>query len=131
MGACPIAQLNSLRFGDINHPRTQWLIKGVVKGIGDYGNTFGIPTVEGEVFFDECYQVNPSVNAMTAGIVKAGETVSATSYGAQGRVVVSIKPEAQEAVVTKNGFVVDDELYDTVSHAKQLYDNVLENVLGG
>src|SRR5690606_20595380 len=77
----PVAQLNSLRFGDINHPRTQWLIKGVVKGIGDYGNAFGIPTVGGEVFFDECYQVNPLVNAMSAGIVKAGETVSATSYG--------------------------------------------------
>ena len=81
MGARPIAQLNSLRFGDPNHPKTQWLIKGVVKGIGDYGNAFGIPTVGGEVFFDECYHVNPLVNAMSAGIVKVGETVSATSYG--------------------------------------------------
>ncbi|MBK0383038.1 phosphoribosylformylglycinamidine synthase subunit PurL [Pedobacter sp. SD-b] len=81
MGARPIAQLNSLRFGDINHPKTQWLIKGVVKGIGDYGNAFGIPTVGGEVFFDECYHVNPLVNAMSAGIVKVGETASATSYG--------------------------------------------------
>lgn len=81
MGARPIAQLNSLRFGNPNHPKTQWLIKGVVKGIGDYGNAFGIPTVGGEVFFDDCYHVNPLVNAMSAGIVKAGETVSATSYG--------------------------------------------------
>ncbi len=81
MGARPIAQLNSLRFGDINSPKTQWLIKGVVKGIGDYGNAFGIPTVGGEVFFDECYNVNPLVNAMSVGIVKHGETVSATSYG--------------------------------------------------
>ena len=81
MGARPIAQLNSLRFGNPNHPKTQWLIKGVVKGIGDYGNAFGIPTVGGEVFFDECYHVNPLVNAMSAGIVKVGETVSATSYG--------------------------------------------------
>ena len=81
MGARPIAQLNSLRFGDISSPKTQWLIKGVVKGIGDYGNAFGIPTVGGEVFFDECYNVNPLVNAMSAGIVKTGETVSATSYG--------------------------------------------------
>lgn len=81
MGARPIAQLNSLRFGDINSPKTQWLIKGVVKGIGDYGNAFGIPTVGGEVFFDECYNVNPLVNAMSVGIVKQGETVSATSYG--------------------------------------------------
>ncbi|SEN39771.1 phosphoribosylformylglycinamidine synthase subunit II [bacterium A37T11] len=81
MGARPIAQLNSLRFGDLKNDRTQWLVKGVVKGIGDYGNAFGIPTVGGELFFDECYQVNPLVNAMSAGIVKVGETVSATSYG--------------------------------------------------
>jgi phosphoribosylformylglycinamidine synthase II len=81
MGARPIAQLNSLRFGDPNSPKTQWLMKGVVKGIGDYGNAFGIPTVGGELFFDECYNVNPLVNAMSAGIVKVGETVSATSYG--------------------------------------------------
>lgn len=81
MGARPIAQLNSLRFGDINQERTKWLIKGVVKGIGDYGNAFGIPTVGGEVFFDECYNINPLVNAMSAGIVKVGETISATSYG--------------------------------------------------
>jgi phosphoribosylformylglycinamidine synthase len=81
MGARPIAQLNSLRFGDINLPKTKWLVKGVVKGIGDYGNAFGIPTVGGEVYFDDCYNVNPLVNAMSAGIVKVGETVSATSYG--------------------------------------------------
>jgi phosphoribosylformylglycinamidine synthase II len=81
MGARPIAQLNSLRFGDPHHPKTQWLMKGVVKGIGDYGNAFGIPTVGGELFFDESYHVNPLVNAMSAGIVKVGETVSATSYG--------------------------------------------------
>lgn len=81
MGARPIAQLNSLRFGDIHQARNQWLLKGVVKGIGDYGNAFGIPTVGGELFFDECYSVNPLVNAMSAGIVNVGETVSATSYG--------------------------------------------------
>ncbi len=81
MGARPIAQLNSLRFGDLSLDRTKWLVKGVVKGIGDYGNAFGIPTVGGELFFDECYNVNPLVNAMSAGIVMAGETVSATSYG--------------------------------------------------
>lgn len=81
MGARPIAQLNSLRFGDLSLERTKWLVKGVVKGIGDYGNAFGIPTVGGEVFFDECYNVNPLVNAMSAGIVKVGETISATSSG--------------------------------------------------
>ncbi len=81
MGARPIAQLNSLRFGNPKTERTKWLMKGVVKGIGDYGNAFGIPTVGGEVFFDDCYNQNPLVNAMSAGIVKIGETASAISYG--------------------------------------------------
>ena len=81
MGARPIAQLNSLRFGNINHPKTKWLLKGIVKGIGDYGNAFGIPTVGGEVFFDDTFQVNPLVNAMSVGIVQIGMTVSAISEG--------------------------------------------------
>jgi phosphoribosylformylglycinamidine synthase subunit PurL len=81
MGARPIAQLNSLRFGDLKSERTKWLLKGVVKGIGDYGNAFGVPVVGGEVFFDDCYNQNPLVNAMSVGIVKKGETASATSYG--------------------------------------------------
>lgn len=81
MGARPVAQLNSLRFGDPKLDKTKWLVRGVVKGIGDYGNAFGIPTVGGEVFFDDCYNVNPLVNAMSAGIVREGETVSAISYG--------------------------------------------------
>jgi phosphoribosylformylglycinamidine synthase len=81
MGARPIAQLNSLRFGDIKKERTRWLIKGVVKGIGDYGNAFGIPTVGGEVYFDECYNVNPLVNAFSAGIVKTDQVAKAISYG--------------------------------------------------
>ncbi|HRH11027.1 MAG TPA: phosphoribosylformylglycinamidine synthase subunit PurL [Bacteroidia bacterium] len=81
MGARPIAQLNSLRFGNIDSEKTKWLIKGVTKGIGDYGNAFGIPTVGGVVFFDESYNVNPLVNAMSVGIVKKGETISAISYG--------------------------------------------------
>jgi phosphoribosylformylglycinamidine synthase len=81
MGARPIAQLNSLRFGDLENPRTRWLLEGVVKGIGDYGNAFGIPVVGGEVFFDSSYQVNPLVNAMSAGIVKAGHMISAKAKG--------------------------------------------------
>lgn len=77
MGARPIAQLNSLRFGNINTDRTKWLVKGVVKGIGDYGNAFGIPTVGGEVYFDDCYEQNILVNAMSVGIVEKGKTISA------------------------------------------------------
>ncbi|MBU3662216.1 MAG: phosphoribosylformylglycinamidine synthase subunit PurL [Bacteroidetes bacterium] len=81
MGARPIAQLNSLRFGNIENERTKWLVKGVVKGIGNYGNAFGIPTVGGEVYFDDCYQINPLVNAMSVGIAKVGKTVSAIAEG--------------------------------------------------
>jgi phosphoribosylformylglycinamidine synthase subunit PurL len=81
MGARPIAALNSLRFGPPDNPRMLRLIKGVVKGIGDYGNCFGVPTVGGEVYFNQSYHHDILVNAMSAGIVKAGETVSATAGG--------------------------------------------------
>lgn len=81
MGARPVAQLNSLRFGNLKLDRTKWLIKGVVKGIGDYGNAFGIPVLGGEVFFDESYTMNPLVNAMSVGLVEKGNVVSAISKG--------------------------------------------------
>lgn len=81
MGARPVAQLNSLRFGQIGLDRTKWLVEGVVKGIGDYGNSFGIPIVGGEVFFDDCYNQNPLVNAFSAGIIEVGTMLSATASG--------------------------------------------------
>lgn len=81
MGARPIAQLNSLRFGNIDLERTKWLLSGVVKGIGDYGNAFGIPIVGGEVYFDDSYNTNPLVNAMSAGIMESGKMIRAVSYG--------------------------------------------------
>ena len=81
MGARPIAQLNSLRFGNIKSDRTKWLVKGVVHGISGYGNSFGIPTVGGEVYFDDCYETNILVNAMSAGIMKVGGEVSAIAEG--------------------------------------------------
>ena len=81
MGARPIAQLNSLRFGDLTLPRTKWLVKGVVKGIGDYGNAFGIPIVGGEVFFDASFNTNPLVNAFSAGLIDTKKIISATAKG--------------------------------------------------
>ncbi len=81
MGARPIAALNSLRFGKLEEAKTQHLLNGVVHGIGHYGNCFGVPTVGGEIYFEEKYHTNPLVNAMSVGIVKAGETVSATALG--------------------------------------------------
>jgi phosphoribosylformylglycinamidine synthase II len=81
MGARPIAQMNSLRFGNYENPRTKWLLKGVVKGIGNYGNSFGIPVLSGEVFFDESYDQNPLVNAFSAGLMNVDDLISATASG--------------------------------------------------
>lgn len=89
MGARPLATLNSLRFGNIQSAKTQHLVSGVVGGIGHYGNCFGVPTVGGEVYFDESYSTNPLVNAMSAGIVRVGETVSATAHGAGNPVFIA------------------------------------------
>lgn len=88
MGARPIAALNSLRFGDLESQHTRDLVKGVVKGIGDYGNSFGVPTVGGEVYFNKCYNQNILVNAMSVGIVKVGETVSAIAEGPGNPVLI-------------------------------------------
>jgi phosphoribosylformylglycinamidine synthase II len=82
MGARPIASLNSLRFGKLEDPKTRHLLAGVVSGIGHYGNCFGVPTVGGEIYFESCYHTNPLVNAMSVGIVRNGETVSAIAEGA-------------------------------------------------
>ncbi len=81
MGARPIASLNSLRFGNLAEAKTQHLLAGVVHGIGHYGNCFGVPTVGGEIYFENCYHTNPLVNAMSVGILKNGNTISATAEG--------------------------------------------------
>jgi phosphoribosylformylglycinamidine synthase len=89
MGARPIAALNSLRFGNLADAKTQHLLKGVVKGIGHYGNCFGVPTVAGEIYFEDCYTTNPLVNAMSVGVIPPGtKMISATSYGAGNPVFI-------------------------------------------
>ncbi len=88
MGARPIATLNSLRFGNIQEDKNKHLLKGVVKGISHYGNCFGVPTVGGEVYFEDCYGTNPLVNAMSVGVMRTGKTISATSYGAGNPVFI-------------------------------------------
>lgn len=88
MGARPVASLNSLRFGSMDNPRVRFLLDGVVRGIGDYGNSFGIPVIGGEVCFDESYEGNPLVNAMSIGLVEAGKTVSAISEGLGNPVII-------------------------------------------
>jgi phosphoribosylformylglycinamidine synthase len=81
MGARPIAMLNSLRFGSLDHPRVRYLFAGVVKGIGDYGNSVGVPTVGGEVVFDPAYDTNPLVNAMCVGVMHERDLIRAKAEG--------------------------------------------------
>ncbi len=88
MGARPIAALNSLRFGPLTEPRARYLFNGSVRGIGDYGNSFGVPTVGGEVYFEDCYLANPLINAMAVGICKKDRMVSAIAKGAGNPVFI-------------------------------------------
>ena len=88
MGARPIALLNSLRFGSLDSPRTRYLFHGVVGGIGGYGNCLGIPTVAGDIFFDDSYTGNPLVNAMCVGIVAHDEIMRARASGVGNLVVL-------------------------------------------
>lgn len=88
MGARPIAACNSLRFGNPSNKRVQYLVKGVVRGISHYGNCFGVPTVAGEVYFDDAYAGNPLVNAMAVGIVKHDQMISATAKGEGNPVMI-------------------------------------------
>jgi phosphoribosylformylglycinamidine synthase subunit PurL len=87
MGARPIASLNSLRFGAVDHPRTRYLVSGVVAGIGGYGNCIGVPTVGGEVFFDDCYNANILVNAFTLGIAKKKKIFKGIAKGVGNPVI--------------------------------------------
>ncbi|MGH7663824.1 MAG: phosphoribosylformylglycinamidine synthase subunit PurL [Gemmatimonadaceae bacterium] len=81
MGARPIALLNSLRFGSLDSARVRYLFAGVVKGIGDYGNCVGVPTVGGEIAFDPSYEGNPIVNAMCVGLLREDDLIRARAEG--------------------------------------------------
>jgi phosphoribosylformylglycinamidine synthase len=85
MGARPVANLNSLRFGDPDHPKTRHLVAGVVAGVGGYGNCVGVPTVGGEVDFDPGYNGNILVNAMTVGLAPADRIFRSAAAGEIGR----------------------------------------------
>ncbi|UCE65333.1 MAG: phosphoribosylformylglycinamidine synthase subunit PurL [Candidatus Zixiibacteriota bacterium] len=89
MGARPVAVLNSLHFGSLENPRVRYLFDGVIRGIGDYGNCFGVPDIGGEIYFEEAYTGNPLVNAMAVGIAKHSELVSAVSKG-EGNIALMV-----------------------------------------
>ena len=103
MGARTIATVNSLRFGDLANEKTRHLLSGVVHGIGHYGNCFGVPTVGGEIYFEDCYHTNPLVNAMSAGIVRLGETVSATATGNGNPVFIAGGATGKSGMGDRNG----------------------------
>ncbi len=88
MGARPIAVLNSLRFGNLQNPKVKYLFKNVVKGISDYGNCFGVPTIAGEIYFEDCYTENPIVNVMAVGIVEQDHIMKAVAKGEGSSVMI-------------------------------------------
>ena len=130
MGARPIAQLNSLRFGNIERDRTKWLVKGVVKGIGDYGNAFGIPIVGGEVAFDDSYNTNPLVNAFSAGTIDTTKMISATAKG-PGNPVFIVGSSTGKDGIAGAAFASKDITEDSASDlpSVQVGDPFMEKLL--
>jgi phosphoribosylformylglycinamidine synthase len=130
MGARPIAQLNSLRFGNIENERTKWLVKGVTKGIGDYGNAFGIPIVGGEVFFDDSYNTNPLVNAFSAGIMDSSKVISAKATG-PGNPVFIVGSATGKDGIAGAAFASKDITEDSVNDlpSVQVGDPFMEKLL--
>ena len=88
MGARPIACFDPLHFGELSSPRVRYLFDGVVRGIGDYGNCFGVPTIGGEVYFEKAYTGNPIVNVLAIGVIKKGEIMKAAASGKGNAVLI-------------------------------------------
>ncbi len=116
MGARPIAALNSLRFGSLTDPHIRYLFKRIVKGIGDYGNSFGVPTVAGEVYFEDCYARNPLVNAMAVGIVEHGGVAKARAKGRGNSVMIVGSSTGRDGI---HGATFASEEISAASEAKR------------
>jgi len=116
MGARPLAALNSLRFGKLDNARNRYLFDGVVRGIADYGNCLGIPTISGEVYFEECYSGNPLVNAMTVGVVNHSKTASAIAKGGGNPIFIIGSRTGRDGI---HGATFASEELDEESEAKR------------
>jgi len=116
MGARPLAALNSLRFGKLDNARNRYLFDGVVRGIADYGNCLGIPTISGEVYFEECYSGNPLVNAMTVGVVDHSKTASAIAKGGGNPIFIIGSRTGRDGI---HGATFASEELDEESEAKR------------
>jgi phosphoribosylformylglycinamidine synthase II len=130
MGARPIALLNSLRFGSLDSPRVRYLFAGVVKGIGDYGNCVGIPTVGGEVVFDPAYEGNPIVNAMCVGLLKEEELMRAVAEGV-GNPIIAVGARTGRDGIHGASFASEDlsEASDAKRPRVQVGDPFTEKLL--
>src|SRR5438067_4796431 len=114
MGARPIATLDPLRFGPLTTPRARWLFEGVVNGISSYGNSVGVPTVGGEVAFDECYAENPLVNVMCVGVMPRERLVLGRASGEGNLAVLLGSTTGRDgiggvSVLASAGFGEDDQ----------------------
>ena len=130
MGARPIALLNSLRFGSLDVPRVRYLLAGVVKGIGDYGNCVGIPTVAGEVVFDQAYEGNPLVNAMCVGLMREDELIRAVAEGV-GNPIIAVGARTGRDGIHGASFASEDltEASDAKRPRVQVGDPFTEKLL--
>ena len=116
MGARPIANLNSIRFGKPEHPKTKHLLNGVVSGIAGYGNCMGIPTVGGEVEFDECYDGNILVNAMNIGLAKKNKVFLSIASGVGNPVIYVGSKTGRDGI---HGASMASQEFDDNSEAKK------------
>ncbi len=116
MGARPIANLNSLRFGEPSHPKTPHLVRGVVAGIAGYGNCMGIPTVAGEICFDRCYDGNILVNAMTVGLVRKDEIFLGLASGVGNPVIYVGSKTGRDGI---HGATMASDVFDEASSEKR------------
>jgi phosphoribosylformylglycinamidine synthase II len=130
MGARPIAMLNSLRFGSLDSARTRYLFSGVVKGIGDYGNCVGIPTVAGEIVFDSAYDGNPLVNAMCVGLMHEDQLIRAKAEGV-GNPIIAVGARTGRDGIHGASFASEDlsEASDAKRPRVQVGDPFTEKLL--
>lgn len=116
MGARPVANLNSLRFGSLDLPKHKYLLKGVVEGIAGYGNCMGVPTVGGETYFDDCYNGNILVNAFTLGLVKSDKIFKGYASGTGNPVIYVGSKTGRDGI---HGATMASEEFDEGSEEKR------------
>jgi phosphoribosylformylglycinamidine synthase len=116
MGARPLASLNSLRFGSFDHPRTRYLLNGVVAGIAGYGNCIGVPTIGGEAYFNKSYNGNILVNVFTLGVVKKNRIFKGVAYGPGNPVIYVGSKTGRDGI---HGATMASEQFDESSQERR------------